>query len=154
MATNDTLAADSCAEFTQPEGLNPAPNLGDLPRLGVDDDDRHIGRMTRLVLDPEGNGPVAARRNAPAQEPDVVPLGGEIGLGARDLDCALLAHVVLAATGQAGEREPDDEQSDHERDAGPGDPAQALAEARPWRGAVGRRPRNGGQGIPGSGTGR
>src|SRR6185295_4144363 len=72
--------------------LETCPNFVDLPCLGVDKDDRHIGRVTRLVLDPEGNGPEAARRNAPTQEPDVVPLGREADFRTGDLNRPLLAH--------------------------------------------------------------
>src|SRR5215213_243584 len=102
MATNDTLAAESCAEFTQAESaLRPVDDLVDLPGGGVDEDDRHLGRSARLVLDPEGDGPESARRNPPPNETDVVALRRELDLRARDLDRALLAHVLPAAAGES-----------------------------------------------------
>src|SRR6187551_2116603 len=98
MATDDTLAADSCAEFTQPQqALGPVDDLVDPAGGGVHEHDGHLGRMTGAILDPEGHRPEGARRNPPPDETDVVALRREVDLRARDLDRALLAHVLPAA---------------------------------------------------------
>src|SRR3954447_4336970 len=125
MATNDTLAADSCAEFTQPEeALGPGADRVDPPGRRIDDHDGHIRRVPGSVLDPERNRPVGARRYAHAHEADVVALRRELDPRARDLDRAVLAHVLPATPGKAREKEPDGDQGDHERDPRPGDLAE------------------------------
>src|SRR3954447_4793329 len=140
MATNDTLAADSCAEFTQPvEALGPAADRVDPPTGRVDDHDGHVRRSPDPVLDPERNGPVRVGRNAHAHETDVVALRRELDLRTRDLDRALFAHVLPAVTRNARQEEPDGDQGDHERHSRPGDLAEPLAEATRWRAGVGRR---------------
>src|SRR3954451_393586 len=155
MARNDTLAVDSCGEFTQPEAaLGPGADRVDPPGGRIDDHDRDVRCLPEPILDPERNRPVRVRWYAHAHEADVVALGRELDLRARDLDRALLAHVLPAAAGKAGQEEPDRDQGDHERDPRPGDLAEPLAEATRLRAGVDRRPRNGGQGTPGSGRGR
>src|SRR4051794_10566739 len=127
METYDTLAADSCAEFTQPEeALGLAPDRVDSSRGRIDDHHGHVRRVPGAVLDPERNRPVGARRYAHAHEADVVALGRELGPRARDLDRALLAHVLPAAARKAGQEEPDGDERDHERNARPGDLAEPL----------------------------
>src|SRR5262245_45079315 len=110
--------------------------------------------MSSRILHPERHSPEGPRRNTTPDETDVVSLGCEIDPRACDFDRPLLTHLLFAAPCEPADQKSNRDERHHERDPRPGDAPKLLADATRVRVAADRRPRNGAQGIRGSGRGK